>query len=114
MDLAQLQEDSYRVSRDHGFWSTAEQQNIPSKIALAHSELSEALQCYREGQMALTFEYDESAGINGKPEGFGVELADAIIRICDIAEYLGIDLTSLIELKQSYNEGRPHMHGRRV
>lgn len=157
--LKEIQEQSYRIAKAHGFWNGSEQDNIPTKIALAHGELSEALQEFREGRTPTQVYYEYKAGLNAelvdlrhgvdgtdyvrptaagslgqwlpiepgetrnvmvsfgyeaKPEGFGVELADAIIRICDLAERHGIDLTEMIALKAAYNEGRPHMHNRRV
>ena len=47
-----------------------------------------------------------------KPEGVAVELADAVIRIADLCGHLGIDLDAVIRLKMTYNEGRPHKHGK--
>lgn len=47
-----------------------------------------------------------------KPEGFAIELADAVIRICDTAQTLGIDLESAIQVKMAYNLTRPNKHGR--
>lgn len=50
-----------------------------------------------------------------KPEGFPIEIADAVIRI---AEYcvgrLGIDLDGAIDIKRRYNDTRPRPHGGKV
>lgn len=51
-----------------------------------------------------------------KPEGFGIELADALIRQGDLAEALTqagipIDLEYCVRLKAAYNRTRPHRHG---
>lgn len=46
-----------------------------------------------------------------KPEGFGIELADVIIRVLDLCRALGIDIQRCYELKTAYNESRPHRHG---
>lgn len=113
MDLKQIQATSHKIAADHGFWSTEEDRNVPSKLALIHAEISEALEEYREGRMELYY-HNEVAPPFGKPEGFGIELADAIIRIGDLAEYLGINLEEMVRNKFEYNLSRPFKHGRRV
>lgn len=117
MDLADIQKTSHKIAQDHGFWSTEEDRNIPSKLALIHEEVSEALGEYREGRMKLYYSAHRDlyqTEVVRKPEGFGIELADAIIRIGDLAEYLGIDLNEMVRLKFEYNINRPFKHGRRV
>jgi NTP pyrophosphatase (non-canonical NTP hydrolase) len=50
-----------------------------------------------------------------KPCGIPIELADVVIRICDMCGNLGIDLEQAIELKMAYNRTRPYRHnGKRV
>ena len=72
---------------------------------LTVSELSEVLEEYRDGKPLVYF------GENGKPEGIAIELADAIIRIGDLAGILGADLESAVIQKMAYNATRPHRHG---
>lgn len=79
---------------------------IPERIALIHSELSEALEENRKGYPPNFIYVHE-----GKPEGFGIELADAIIRLVDLCEAEGVDIEQAIEIKMSYNATRPQMHG---
>jgi NTP pyrophosphatase (non-canonical NTP hydrolase) len=81
---------------------------VPQQIALMHSELSEALECYRDGEMQLTFDD------KGKPLGYPSELADVIIRIVDQAYELNIDLDKAVTAKMAYNATRPYKHGRKV
>lgn len=109
--LPDLQVKAHRIATEHGFWDGPEQDNIPTKIALIHEEISEALKDFREGRMVLQYA-DVEHGL--KPEGFPIELADAMIRIMDLAERHEIDLGQMIKIKMAYNETRPHMHGRRV
>ena len=90
-------------ARGKGWW---EQPSVPEKLALVHSEVSEALEEYRNDRMDVWVMEGSK-----KPEGFGIELADAMIRIMDLAGYLDIDLEELIEKKMSYNETRPYRHG---
>ena len=47
-----------------------------------------------------------------KPEGVGIELIDAILRLCDIGYANGIDLQDCYERKMTFNAARPHKHGR--
>jgi hypothetical protein len=46
-----------------------------------------------------------------KPEGFGIELVDGIIRSLDLLEALGYDVESLMTMKHIYNKTRPYRHG---
>lgn len=108
MQIRELQRIAYENSKAHGFHD--EPPNVPEKLCLIHEEVSEALGEYRSGRMSLWF----AAPGNLKPEGFGVELADTVIRIADLAESLGIDLEHLIAIKHEYNLTRPHEHGGRV
>ena len=87
----------------HGFWPP-EGRNVGEMIALEHSELSEALEAHRHGNPP-----------SEKLPGFcshGEELADAVIRIFDHAQGMGINLGRCIEAKVAYNEGRPFKHGK--
>ncbi len=70
------------------------------RIALIHSEVSEALEAWRRSKGRCWFEVD------GKPEGIGSELADVIIRTAELAEWLGIDLDGITEAKMAYNRHR--------
>jgi NTP pyrophosphatase (non-canonical NTP hydrolase) len=90
---------------------------IASKLALIHSEVSEALEALREGNHAAVLgsnslietEEDEHPG---KPYGFMSELADIVIRVGDLAGIVGGDLEAALELKMEYNETRPFKHGK--
>lgn len=87
-------------------------EHIAAKLALVHSELSEALECVRDGRMEVFYEEDGKGGV--KPEGFPSELADAVIRAADLAGALGIDLERVVREKMDYNATRKHRHGGRV
>ena len=104
--LNNVKNEAYRCSREHG-WYDVSDVNIPEKLALIHSEVSEALEEFRSGR-PVSLVYTDS---NGKPEGFGIELADAIIRIADLCGFLGLDLDYLVLEKMRYNESRPYRHG---
>ena len=103
MRINSLVKMAYENALAHGF----KHKNFAEAIALIHSELSEALEEDRKGAPQVYY------AANGKPEGVAVELADAVIRICDLCGYLKIDLEKVIAEKMEYNAGRPHLHGKR-
>jgi hypothetical protein len=71
---------------------------VGQKLCLIHSEISEAMEGHRKGQM------DDKLPHRPMIE---VELADAIIRACDLAGALGLDLGGAIAEKLAYNAIRP-------
>ena len=80
--------------------------HIITKVMLIVSELAEAAEELRDGFAPDETYYSDG----GKPEGFAVELADAVIRAYGLAEMLGVDLDSLIEEKLDFNKTRGRMH----
>lgn len=104
---------AHKMAREKGWYDADDtigdsgfpKRNVGELLALIHSEVSEALEAYRRGEMT-TF-----VSQVGKPEGFPSELADIVIRCADLAGYLGIELESEIEMKMSYNATRSHRHG---
>lgn len=78
------------------------QRNVGELLALAHSELSEALEGHRKNLM------DDK--LPHRPM-FEVELADTIIRILDMARGLGFDIGGAMAEKMQYNAVREdHTH----
>lgn len=71
--------------------------NIPEMLCLVHSEISEAMEGYRKGLMD-----DKLPG----RRMIEVELADALIRIGDLAEHLRLDLGGAVRDKISFNRER--------
>ena len=82
------------------------QPNVGEKIALIHAELSEALEADRKSL--------QDSHLPFRP-GIEVELADAVIRIFDLAKALKLDLPSAIIEKNNYNAARlDHTHEARA
>jgi hypothetical protein len=71
--------------------------NVPEMLALVHSEISEALEGHRKGLMDDHLPHRRMAE---------VELADAVIRIADLAGYLDMDLGGAVLEKLEYNRTR--------
>ena len=101
-----LVKTAHTAATDKGFWDD-ENPNLGEKIALIHSELSEALEEVRAGHKP-----DEVYEVDGKPEGLPIELADAVIRVADLCGYYGIDLNAAVDKKLLYNDRRPAKHGK--
>jgi len=83
-------------------------------IALLHSEASEALEAYRDHRLADATGGADGPRENSKPEGVGSEFADILIRLLDMSDVFGIDLTAEYERKVAYNRGRAFQHGGRT
>lgn len=106
MNINEMVEQAHATAVDKGWWG--EPRNLPTQIALMHSELSEALEAYRDGEPDYHWSADE------KPEGIVAELADVLIRVADTCGRYGWDLERAVVEKMRYNESRPHRHGGKV
>jgi NTP pyrophosphatase (non-canonical NTP hydrolase) len=71
---------------------------IGTKLALVHSEVSEGLEGHRKGLQDDKLMHHPM---------LTVELADAIIRICDLAGGLKLDLAGALVEKLAFNAQRP-------
>ncbi len=116
MSIKELVKEIHENAVAHGWWD--EERSFGDIIALCHSELSEALEEYRDRKPNLYFtevngfvvtEMSERRG--EKLEGIAVELADCIIRIFDYCGKAGIDIEEVIKAKHEYNKSRPYRHG---
>ena len=129
--INELVQEAHQNAVSKGWWE--EDRSLPELICLMHSELSEALEDYRNGyeptEMYYVFKgnkYEEidvlySVEIEGrlkksefKPCGIPSELADVVIRIFDTCGRYGIDLEAVINEKMAYNATRQHKHGGKV
>lgn len=94
--------DAHGASKRAGWYTDLETgeplaRNVPEMLCLIHSEISEAMEGYRK-QLA-----DDHLPYRPMVE---VELADALIRIFDLAGYLNLDLGAAYVEKRAYNDRR--------
>ena len=90
--LNNIRDYCYNQSKEAGWHDNPREDG--TMIALIHSELSEAMEGLRKELM------DDHLPHRPMAE---VELADAIIRICDFAGYKGYDLSGAVKEKLEYN-----------
>lgn len=119
--LDELADDAHANSRAHGFWDDHDGHphvsQIPTKLMLIVTEVAEAMEVVRDAPTAVEDEHDYIRKTwyreaDGKPEGFGSELADIIIRVLDLAAAYKVDIGGVLVEKMAFNSGRPHKHGK--
>lgn len=95
-----LVEQSHAVARARGFHSG--HKSPAEALAFVMRNLGLALGYLKRGERLEEIK----TGAGGKPMGFPVKLADAVIGICDIAAGCGIDLGDALARKTAWNAGR--------
>lgn len=96
--LNELAKECHEIARSKGFYERAGEGEsfLSEKLLLVVSEITEAQDAIRDG--------DEL--------GEALEIADALIRLLDYAEFRGIDIDAVVRRKIDFNKTRPYMHGR--
>lgn len=131
LTISKLVEEAYDHAATSGFWDASHVRSyaqaasfmtndvcreISSRLMLIVSEAAEAMEDARSNPVAAFMPSSnllpDLNGVRHKPEGFGSELADIVIRVADLAGGMGLDLEQEIRAKLEHNKTRPRMHGK--
>ena len=111
--LNDLRDKAFETAEKHGFH---ENWDFVKALMLTVGELSEAMEADRKDNwcpltaMLMTPEAVDYKNVKGTVEE---EIADAIIRLLDIAGVYSIDLDWHVKAKMTYNETREYKHGKK-
>ena len=101
LGLNECAKDCHEAAVKSGWWHDSEgkkkERNVGELLCLIHSEISEAMEGARKGLMDTHLKHKSM---------MEVELADAIIRIFDLAESKNFNLGQTIYEKLEYNRSR--------
>ncbi|KYC48978.1 MAG: hypothetical protein AMQ22_01771 [Candidatus Methanofastidiosum methylothiophilum] len=107
LEVNELVVVSHCIAYEKGFWEDADDAEkdekrynnmLGNKLMLITSEISECQDAIRSGEPS---------------DKVVEELADAVIRICDLVGYLGLDLETALIKKTEKNKTRPRKHGKK-
>jgi len=110
--ISELINESYKTAVEKGWWESNAEREVGTALMLMVTELAEAMEEHRSGRsLDEIWHQPEGHPKVGKPEGVPVELADVIIRICDLAGHHKIPLNRALREKLAYNKTRSYRHG---
>jgi NTP pyrophosphatase (non-canonical NTP hydrolase) len=110
--LTLAQDAVYAVNEANGWFES--DRTVGDDTALLHTEVSEMFEAYRDGGLGDQTAAPNADGTPVKPEGFGSEAADVLIRLLDTCKRRGVDLGFEFERKLAFNATRGHRHGGKV
>lgn len=109
LDLKSIISLAHSNAREKGFWSLNKDNMTPdiigSKLMLIVTELAEGMEAVRTGNL------ENLLPNNGS---LVEELADAVIRICDLCGQMELDLDAAVKNKIEFNKTREYLHGKKL
>jgi NTP pyrophosphatase (non-canonical NTP hydrolase) len=125
MNIKEIATEIHSVNVEKGFWpEDKKSRNVGELLMLVTSELGEALEAHRKSAFADVEKYKAALeAVDGSimpaahfkthmKDTFEDEIADAVIRLLDLAEGLEIDLEFHIRHKVDFNKTREKLHGK--
>ena len=114
MPISNLATEIHETNKSKGFWDN--DRNVGEMLMLVTSELGEAMEAHRKNKFVDDLfkgtEMTPAAFEKTVKDTFEDEIADAIIRLLDLSEGLGIDIERHIRAKLEYNKTRERLHGK--
>ena len=128
MNIKETAQAIHAINKEKGFWDKP--RNTGELLMLIKSELCEALEADRKKNYANIYwlKQFENKGVThatkeeirickevferDMKDTFEDEIADAVIRLFDLSEGMGIDLEFHIRHKMEYNKTRERLHGK--
>jgi NTP pyrophosphatase (non-canonical NTP hydrolase) len=120
MAINDLQKDVFINETKHGFHDGSKADLVISdemcmkpecvfyrKIALLHTEISELVESHRKNEIFK--QCDKPIELDFASE----EIADILIRLLTLAEFLNVNALTAGEIKANYNLSRPFKHGKK-
>lgn len=93
LTIKQITELIMQQAKEKGFGTKPDEINVAEKIALIHSEVTEAFEAYRHND----FDSDD---------GFKMELGDVVSRVLHLGGVMGIDIEEQMLKKLDKNKDR--------
>jgi len=128
MGINETAVEAHRIAKEKGFWDKPSW-NLGEKLMLITSELGEALEADRKNHYSASDKFNDvldeyvcvpipqetyvNAFTSNIKDSFEDELADAVIRLFDLAGKMNVDLEYHIKHKMRYNATRDKLHGKK-
>lgn len=107
MTIDEIAKRAHEDAKLLGWYDEGKVKSDLESLMMVVTEVVEAVEeLRRSGPQIKYYNYG-----NPKPEGYGVEVADAIIRLLDFCAYKQIPIGDIIKEKLTYNLTRGYRHG---